>query len=232
MKKKIAIILSLILFPIATFALDLNRAHYVGIGKIDGAPLDFWITVEFDNEDGDINIGNVYKFLAAYNQTTANNTLSVTLTVPGNKKCVLKSTDGGESFQGVMPLNKTINLWLLKVPSKLKVAEGTSEDLYQTVSSPDGYTSFVQLRKGGGVFSVTSEFLFAEDNYFSIVCDTPSLQEMFANIRGSYSVEDNKLILKLVTGNTLTGTIYNDGTYITIPVGSKDGMEMTIVLIR
>ena len=232
MKKKIAIILSLILFPIVASALNLNRAQYVGIGKIDGAPLDFWTTLEFDDEDGEVNIGNVYKFLAAYNKSESAGNINVTLTVPGNKKCVLKSTDGGESFQGVMPLNKTINLWLLKVPSKLKVADGTSEDLYQTVSSPDGYTSFVQLRKGGGVFSVTSEFLFAEDNYFSIICDTPSLQEIFTNIRGTYSVEDDKLILKLVTGNTLTGTIYNDGNYITIPVGSKDGMEMTIILIR
>ena len=232
MKKKIAIILSLILFPIVASALNLNRAQYVGIGKIDGAPLDFWTTLEFDDEDGEVNIGNVYKFLAAYNKSESAGNINVTLTVPGNKKCVLKSTDGGESFQGVMPLNKTINLWLLKVPSKLKVADGTSEDLYQTISSPDGYTSFVQLRKGGGVFSVTSEFLLAEDNYFSIVCDTPSLQEIFTNIRGTYSVEDNKLILKLVTGNTLTGTIYNDGNYITIPVGSKDGMEMTIILIR
>ena len=126
----------------------------------------------------------------------------------------------------------SIRLWLLKVPRKLKKAEGDATKLTETLTAPDGYTSFVQLSKAGGLFSVTSDFFFHSNGRFGISCDSPSLQQMFENIKGEFQVEGSDVKLKLDSGATINGTIYDQGNYISIPVGYKDGMDMTIILIR
>lgn len=212
---------------------SLKSSNYVGIGKVDGSPIDFWVSIEFDDQDAEVNVGNVYNFFAPYTQSRNGNSSTITLSVPGSSKCALQSRDNGESCQGTITLNgKSIKLWLLKIPRKLKKAEQSEEELTEILTSPEGYTSFVKLIKAGGLFSVTSDFFFNKDGCFGISCDTPSLQSIFENIKGVFNVEGSEVKLKLDTGSTISGSIYDNGNYITIPVGIKDGMDMTIILIR
>ena len=212
---------------------NLKGFNYVGIGKVDGSPIDFWASIEFDDQDAEVNVGNVYNFLASYTLSSKGSTNTISLSVPGSPKCVLQSNDNGESCKGTLSINgKSIKLWLLKVPRKLKKAEQSEEELTKILTSSEGYTSFVKLGKAGGLFSVTSDFFFHKDGRFGISCDTPSLQQMFENIKGAFNVEGSEIKLKLDTGSTISGNIYDNGNYIIIPVGMKDGMDMTIVLIR
>lgn len=214
-------------------AIKLEGAHYEGIGKIDGKPLDYWVTIEFDDEDAEVSLGNVSNFTGEYSQTGSGTNVTVTIKVPGGNKGILKTTDGGESFEGNMKTHAgDVKLWILKVAGRHKKVEMGAEDLMKTLSSPDGYTSFVKLTQSEGTACVTSDFEFTPEGRFGITCDTPSLQEIFAKIKGKYSVEDSEVKLITDNGQTLTGTIYDNGNYITIPVGSKSGMNITIILIR
>ena len=217
----------------APAATNMKGCMYVGVGKMEGNPIDFWSSIEFDGQDAEINVGNVFNFFAPYSLSGTGNTPSVTLVIPGSPKLILKSQDNGESFQGTLTINgKSIKLWLLKVAPKLKETTEDAEKLTEILSSPEGYTSFVQLSKAGGLFSVTSDFFFHKDGRFGISCDTPSLQQIFENLEGTFNVEGSEVKLNLDNGSTISGIIYDNGNYIKIPVGRKDGMDMTIILIR
>lgn len=222
-----------ILSAFTSKAVKLEGAHYEGIGKLEGKPLDYWVQIEFDDEDAEVSLGNVSNFMGEYSQTGSGSNATVTIKLPGGNKGILKTSDGGESFEGNMKLHAgDVKLWILKVAGRHKKVEMGAEELLQTVSSPDGYTSFVKLTQSSGIASVTSDFEFTPEGRFGITCDTPSLQEMFANIKGTYTVDGSEVKLTTDNGQTLTGTVYDKGNYITIPVGSKGGMDMTIILIR
>ena len=217
----------------ASAATGMKGCRYVGVGKMEGNPIDFWASIEFDEQDAEINVGNVFNFFAPYTLSGTGNNTFVTLVIPGSPKLILKSQDNGESFQGTLTINgKNIELWLLKVANNLKEVTEDAEELTEILSSPEGYTSFVQLSKAGGLFSVTSDFFFHKDGRFGISCDMPSLQQIFENIKGVFNVEGSEVKLRLDTGSTISGIIYDNGNYIKIPVGRKDGMDMTIILIR
>lgn len=232
MEKKALILLILVTaFNCLAAPANLKGCKYVGIAKVNGSPIDFWVSVEFDTQDAEVNVGNAYNFFALYTASGDSNT--ITIDVPGSPKCILKSQDKGESCQGTLTINgNSMKLWLLKIPRKLKIAEVETEELRKIVSSPEGYTSFVQLSKGGGLFCVTSDFFFHKDGLFEISCDSPSLQQIFENMRGRFDIEGSQVNLNLNSGASITGTIYDNGNYISIPVGTKDGMDMTVILIR
>lgn len=222
-----------ILTSVGAKAVKLEGAHYEGIGKIDGKPLDYWVTIEFDDEDAEVSLGNVSNFMGEYTQTGSGANATVTIKVPGGNTGTLKTSDNGESFEGTMKTHAgNVKLWILKVAGRHKKVEMGAAELKETVSAPEGYTSFVKLTQTSVTACVTSDFEFTPEGRFGITCDTPSLQEMFANIKGTYTIEGSEIKLTTDNGQTLTGTVYDKGNYITIPVGSKGGMDMTIVLIR
>lgn len=224
-------IFMIMVFP--TKAIKLDGTYYQGIGKIEGNPLDYWVTIEFDDEDAEVNLGNVSSFDGGYTLKGSGNNATITIKVPGGHSGTLNTSDGGESFEGTMKTHAgNVKLWILKVAGRHKKVEMGEAELKKVISSPDGYTSFVKLVHSGVTGCVTSDFEFTPEGRFGIRCDTPSLQEMFANIKGTYSVEGSEVKFTTDNGQTLRGTVYDNGNYITIPVGSKGGMDMTIILIR
>lgn len=230
---KVITFILLMIMCVPAFALDLNRKHYQGIAKRAGDPLDYWVTIDFDDEDAKVNIGGISSFYGAYTIKGKGENATVTIQVPRGNSGMIKTSDGGESFEGNLKnYLGNLNLWILRVPSKFKPTELVSDELKQTISSKDGYTAFIKLEQSEGVACSTSEFIFSPDGRFSMKCDSPSLQEIFENIRGTYYFEGNNMILKTDAGPTLDATIYNDGTYISIPLGRKRGMDMEIILIR
>lgn len=226
-------LITLSLCYVSAYAVNFSGKHYQGIAKIPGKPLDFWVTFELDDEDAEVNIGEVYNFLASYSATGSGESSSMVLTVPSSPKATLKTSDGGSTLTGTITLDgKKMDLWLLQVPRKLKESDVPSEEMMSILNNPDGYTCFVQLKQSEGTACVTSDFSFGKDGRFNIICDTPQIQEMFANIKGTYSVEGSQVILTTDKGPVLKGNIYDKGNYLTIPVGTKGGMNMTLVLIR
>lgn len=234
MKKLVFILLvNLLLTGFTAKAVKLDGAYYEGIGKVNGKPLDLWVTIEFDDEDAEVNLGKVSSFSGAYTQTGSGSNATVTIKVPGGNTGTLKTSDGGESFSGTMKTHAgNVELWILKVASRHKKVEMGAEELRETVSSPEGYTSFAKLITSSGTACATSDFEFKPDGRFTLTCDTPSLQNIFSNFKGTYSIEGSELKLTTDNGQTLKGTIYDQGNYISVPIGSKSGMDMTIIMIR
>ena len=210
------------------------KGYYQGIGKMAGKPSDLWVSLELDGEDADFNIGETYKFMGAYTVTGSGDNLTVTIKVPGRPECILKTDDGGDTFTGKvsLPMDQNLDLWLLSVPKKLKPAEESAETLKSIVGSPDGYTSFLLMYQQSGVYCVTSEIGFTPEGRFSIEADTPTLQELIGNMKGSYSIEGNKLILKTDKGPVLNGNIYNEGKYIKIDLSQSGRSNLSMILIR
>lgn len=220
--------------PTLASAVNFTNKHYEGIAKLPGNPLDYWVTLELDDEDAEYNIGNIYNFMGAYTSTGSGSKATLSIKVPGSPNSILKTTDGGLSLEGsVQTTGKQMAVWVLQIPGKLKKAQQTDDELFSILSSPDGYTSFMRLEKQGALFSVTSEFSFTPQGSFSLQCDAPSVQDMFSNLEsGSFSIDEGQVKLTTKNGVSLTGTIYDNGNYIMIPIGSKDGMGMTLILIR
>lgn len=233
MKRRLMLLsMAIIGLVLTASAINYNGAHFQGIGKVAGKPLDFWVDIEMDDEEADFNIGNINKLTAEYKAggTTSKPTFSVQ--VPRSTAAVFKSDDGGESYTGTIKINGlTIDLWFLKVPRKLKPSQLTDEELNKIISSPDGYTCFAQLETQGILACVTADFTF-DDGHFDMQCDSSEIQKMFSNFNGTYSIENGQLNLVAAVGTKLTGKIYDNGKYLVVPVGSKGGMTLKLILIR
>lgn len=233
MKFSMKKIISFFILGICFLSANAFKGYYQGIGKMAGKPSDLWVTLELDGDDGDYNLGDAYHFLGAYTTTGSGSNFTVSIKVPGMPNSVLKTTDGGESFEGKisLPMNQNLDLWLLKVPKKLKPAEESKEALTEIIGSPDGYNSFLLMKQNSGIYCVTSEVAFSNGR-FSLYADTPTLQDLLHNMKGEYEVEGNKLKLKTDKGYILDGEIFNNGNYIKIDLGSGAGMKLSIILIR
>lgn len=51
-------------------------------------------------------------------------------------------------------------------------------------------------------------------------------------MHGSYQVNDSDLVMTDASGNTVTGKIYDEGYYINVPMGTAQGIELSLILIR
>ena len=216
-------------------ATDLDGNHYQGIGKLAGEAVDFWVDMKLDDTDIDFNVSETFKFSASYKATAVGDKLTVKATLPGNKPCKFTSSDGGSSLQGKMSINgKMLDVWALKVPSKLTPTTLPVEKLAPIVGSGDGYTAFVLIGlPQGQVMCSPAEFsLDGNTGTWKMTCDTPALQKMFSTAHGNYSVSGSELLLTDSTGARVTGTIYDDGNYIRVPAGSAQGISLTYLLIR
>ncbi len=209
--------------------------HYQGIGKVKGQPIDLWVDMVFDDGDLEFNMANVINCTVEYSVSGqgANPLLNVKL--PGIGNVPLKTTDGGQSLMGKFTrMGQQIDLWLLKVPVQLTPSTLSADELDAIVGSPDGYTAFVKVEMPNEqVMCATSDFvLSAGEHSFSMTCDSPAMQKIFDKMQGTYKVADGSLILTDAGGVTKSGKIFDNGNYISIPMGSGQGMTLTLVLIR
>lgn len=236
MKNFLKLVSLFIVLTISTgsvWAINLNKAHYQGIAKMKGQTVDFWVNVDFDDEDAEIDFGEKLNVMGAYTKTESGKNITLNIKVPAAPNAIFKSTDGGSTFQGKIKVGGIdYDVWVLKVPAKLKKAEQSDDELKTILSSPDGYTSFCIFNTGEGICSVTCDFEFSPDGQFNLICDSAGMQDIFRNFKGTYSISDGTVTLNSVAGVSFSGTIYDNGNYLKIPVGKKDGISLTLVLIR
>lgn len=219
----------------ASAAVNLNGKHYQGIGKIKGQPIDFWVDMNFDDTDIEFDVSKAFNFGAAYTAKTVGKKVTVTAKIPGSTPAILTSTDGGETFQGKISLNKQpVDLWVLSIPANLKASDKPAAELEAVVGDADGYTAFVLVGlPQGQTMCATSEFAFnGADKTFKMTCDSPAIQKIFSTMQGTYKVEGSELTMTDSTGKTVTGTIYDDGYYLKVPLGSAQGISLTLILIK
>lgn len=239
MKRSLLHAIAAILFMaigVSAGAADIYKgSHYQGIGKIKGQPVDVWIDMVVDDGDLDFNMANSINCTAEYTVSGQGANPTLTIKMPGSGSVPLKTTDGGLSLTGKLTrMGQQIDLWLLKIPTKLTASSLPDEKLDAIVGSSDGYTAFVIVdMPDGQKMCVTSDFsLSSGDHSFKLVCDSPAMQKIFSKCYGSYKVVDGGLVLTDATGVTTSGKILDDGTYITVPMGSAQGMKLTLILIR
>lgn len=241
--KKVFIILCISLFiPFAATALKMNGKRYQGIAKNadTGEPIEFWVDIEFDDEDVSVDIGKVYNFMAPYQVTGGDNSATINTKMPGfNVPIAFTTKDGGSTLTAdFKEPNKGVklNLWLLKVPRKLKKAQQSQEELMGIVTDADGYTCFMEIKRGDNVFCVTSDAFLYPDGSFKVIQDATRLSELFKDqLDGSFKIDGADIFFKL-SGKEYKGEIYDNGNYIKIPVGalgsSNSSTQITLNLIR
>lgn len=241
--KRISILLAILLcIPAFAFALKMNGKHYQGIAKNadTGEPIEFWVDLEFDDEDISVNIGEVYTFLAPYKVTGTDKDATISTKMTGfNVPIIFKTTDGGSSLTAEFKEpNKGIklSLWLLKVPRKLKKTTQTPEEVKETLTSPDGYTCFMEIKRGGSDFCVTADAFLSPDGSFKVKQDAERLSELFKDqLDGTFRIEGSDIYVNL-SGKEYQGGIYDNGNYIKIPIGSFGASQIkrdiTLILIR
>lgn len=218
------------------YAADIYKgSHYQGIGKVKGQPIDLWMDLVVDDGDLDFNMANAVKCTAEYTISGQGVNPIMTVKLPGIGNVPFKTTDGGQTLTGKMTrMGQTIDVWLLKIPATLAPSSLPTEELDAIVGNPDGYTAFVIVEMPNGQkMCATSDFvLSADDHSFKMTCDLPSLQNIFGKMQGSYKVAEGSLTMTDAGGVTKSGKIFDNGNYITIPMGSSQGMTLSLVLIR
>lgn len=229
-----------LLIPLSAAALKINGSHYQGAAKnLNGAPLEYWVDVEFDDEDASVNFGEVYSFMAPYKVTGTDNKATITTRMPGfDTPFVFHTNDGGSTLTAefVSPHKQDMkfNVWLLKVPRKLKKTTRTLEETLQTLTSSDGYTCFMEIKRGGEEYCVTADAYMYADGSFKVVQDAEKLSEMFQDkLNGTFKVDGAEITLS-IPGGSYSGSIYDNGNYIKIPLGRWEGdsSEVTLILIK
>lgn len=242
MKKFFTFIALSLLIPMTAAGLKMNGKHYQGIAKNadTGEPIEYWVDVEFDDEDISVDIGKIYTFLAPYQVKGDENNATISTKMPGfNVPIIFKTDDGGSTLTSdFKEPNKgmKLNLWLLKVPRKLKKADQDHEKLMEIVTSPDGYTCFMEIKRDGSVFCVTADAFLSHDGSFKVQQDSERLSELFKDqLDGSFRIDGADIFLNL-SGKDYQGEVYDNGYYIKIPLGnfgsSHPNNQTTLILIR
>lgn len=242
MKKllKLFLLMGAALLPTAAGALNMSGKHYQGIAKnANGDPVELWVDIEFDDEDASVNIGDIYSFISPYKAAGTGNNATISTKMPGFGTPInFKTTDGGSSLTAtfVEPnKNMQLNLWLLKVPRRLKKVEQDEEEIIKAITSADGYTCFLQIKRGGSTYCITSDARFTREGEFRAQQDSKKLEEMFEPyLNGTYRVEDGEFLVSLSDRN-FQGEIYDKGNYIKVPLGRLNGpnpCDVTIILIK
>ena len=235
MKKVFAAAVLAFMAVFSAFSADFNGARYDGIAKLGGQPIDFWTVISFDNGKAVVNMANTTKFRGAYEQTTADGKTTVTITTTSGSKIVLTSSDDGASLVGKLSsFGKDYDVWVLKVSATQTASTLPDSELDAVVGSSDGYTAFVRvMMPNGALMSATSDFaLNADDHTFSMTCDSQGMQKIFGKMQGKYAVRDGKIIMTDSSGKVVEGTVYDNGKYVTVPMGKSSGLTLDLILIR
>lgn len=238
-KTRWLLVMLAVAMPFSSWALKMAGKHYQGIAKnVNGDPLELWVDLEFDDEDLSVNIGDVYSFMAPYKVTGTDSNATISIKMPGfNTPIDFKTTDGGSSLTANFDMpdrSKTIgvNLWVLKVPRKLKPTTQSEEETLETLTSDEGYTCFMEIKKNDSLWCVTADAFFTPDGKFRVVHDSPLLREMFrGSLDGTFSISGSDITLNLEGGSN-NGGIYDQGNYIKVPVASNGSKKVTLILIR
>ncbi len=233
---RISLALAAVMVCLSASAADIFKGcRYQGIGKISGQAVDAWVNMTIDDGDLDFNMSNTYDFSAEYTASGSGNNATLNVNMPGCGVVPLKTTDGGSTLTGkFIRMGQKIDLWLLRIPSKLIPSSLPESELDGIVGSSDGYTSFVTIKlPNGQEMCATSDFeLSSADHTFKMTCDSPSVQKIFGSMHGTYEIVGHNLTLTDSKGMTATGEICDNGKYIKLPMGSNQGVTLTLVLIR
>lgn len=235
MKLRIFTLAALFIFvaAIAT-ANNVSDFMYEGIAKVKGHPMDFWTTINFNGDQARIKLASSVTIKGGYSLTSNGDKCDLIVDSTTGKHIELSSADGGSTFEGTVPFRGgTAQVWLLRVPKEHAPCSMADNELDKIVGSSDGYTAFVRIKMQNMLMSATSDFsLDVADHSFSMKCDTEGLQKIFSTMHGSYKVADGKIVMEDSIGMTVTGTVYDNGSYIIIPMASSAGTEIELVLIR
>lgn len=217
----------------ATKSVSLADSYYEGIVKMKGQPMDFFSTLNFSSSDGAFNFAGAADFPVTYTAPEAAGKMTITLTskvVNGT----LTSKDKGSSMDGTINFNgNTLTAWFVKVNKNHTTPTVSDEELMTIVGNPDGYTAFVIGEQGGQKVCFPADMtLNANDKSYSVTFDNAIVQQIFSKLAGDYNVQDKMLVLSDASGKRISGKIYDDGTYITLPMGSAQGFGFSLLMIR
>lgn len=212
---------------------DLNGYYYEGILKMKGQPMDMFSAIDFDASQGAVDIAGALTVPASYKATEGAGKITVNLT-SDNLKSTLVSKDKGGSLEGSLTLGpNTVTAWYLKVNKEHAVPQLDDSKLEEIVGNPDGYTAFVVAEQGGQKVCFVADIAFdAATKTYNLTFDNAIIQKIFSKLAGPYSVSGKKLNMTNNDGWESTGEIYDDGTYITLPLISAQGFDFSLLLIR
>ncbi|MCM1153472.1 MAG: hypothetical protein NC328_07455 [Muribaculum sp.] len=223
--------------PAAAAATPVSMAgrKYIGPAKIQGFPADVWTELTF-NADNKMN--GIVLLQDIQNETCtakkSGKTITVEFATPFGKPLSLKSTDSGDSFTGTFVKDRVnASFWLIEVPYENVPVNLPTEEVEKIVASPDGYTLFIKGNQNGQAVAFTVDFTFdGASHTYKMVCDNAMIQKIFGKMsEGGYSIDGDKITID-VFNDKKTGTIYNDGNFITIPLGKSSGIDMEMIFIR
>ena len=218
----------------ATKTIDLNGNFYEGLIKMPGQPMDVFGSLSLSTSDATLNFPGAAEFAGTYKATETAGKMAVNLTSEYFNG-ILASQDKGSSLDGTLKMNgQQLKVWFVKVNPNHSVPELGDSELATIIGNPDGYTAFIIGEQGGQKACFPADMILnGADNTFAMTFDNATVQRIFSNLQGQYTVTDKQLeIITDSKGIKLSGKIYDDGTYISIPMGSKEGIKFTMLLIR
>ncbi len=215
-------------------AVSLDGNYYEGIIKMAGQPMDLFSTLKFDASNMELNFAGMADFPATYKATEAAGKMSVKLSSNAFSG-TFSSKDKGSSLEGTIAMNgQQLKCWFVKVDENHKIPEATDAELLKIVSDPAGYTAFIIGDQNGQKVCFSADMVLNKAaGTYSVTLDNAMAQQLFSNMKGNYSVSDKKLVLEDNNGSqTISGKIYDNGTYIVLPMGSARGMDFSLLMIR
>lgn len=213
---------------------NISGTKYIGMASFPGQPIDLWVSVDFAEADANMSLAGSYSFDGKYTATTTGATMNVSIPFNEKIKAKLKSSDKGGSMEGTLSMNGTaVKLWMVKIPSQLKQDDLSGENLEKVFSASDGYTALVKIQQGDGLLCVPADFTVdAGSKNWQMKFDNAAIQKMFGTSQGSYSVSGTDINMTDSAGLEIICKSYDNGNYLEAPMGSAQGMTLTLILIR
>lgn len=213
---------------------DISGTKYIGMASGAGQPIDLWFSLNFAEADVNLSFAGQLNCDSKYTATKSAGAINVSIQVNEKITAKLKSTDKGSSMEGTLNLNGTpFKLWLVKIPAELKQDDLSGETLENTFASTDGYTALVKIAQNGGTLCVPADFTADPvSKTWKLQFDNEPIQKMFGNSSGTYSVSDTTINLEDSTGKKIVGKSYDNGKYLELPMGTVQGMTLTLILVR
>ncbi len=212
---------------------DLNGYYYEGALKMEGSAGDLFSTLGFEGTEATVDFADALTLPVGYTATEATGKMTVKLS-SDKVSSTLTSDDKGESFTGSLTLGRnTAKAWYVKVKKDHVVPTIEDSQLEEIVGSPDGYTAFVIGEQGGQKMCFMADAVFkAAGKSYTVTFDNATLQKVFGKMAGPYSVKDKVLTMTDEDGSTISGKVYDDGTYIMLPMPGAQGFDFSLILIR
>ncbi len=211
---------------------SLNGNYYEGLLKFPGQPMDGFCTFKFDESGVLVNIAAIAQVPLECSASEAAG--KILLKITGNCTGTLTSRDNGSSFDGRFTFgDQKTQVWVVKVNENHETPTMEDSELAAIIGNPDGYTGFFLFVDKSMVGCIPTEVTMNDDSTFSFTLDNATLQQLFKKEPLGYKIVDKKMVVTLPGGYELSGNIYDDGTYISIPFGRQQGgTDIALFLIR